>query len=156
MNTSVVTVPTANGEVHLLDYLTESGPETHQAMRECVENFPRETGVSPASYTGDIGLTLQTIGQMLPQQAIIFGSSSFRLDRVPLYLSEQGAESYFREGLGRGYTIADARWFADSVMEEILGEVEPPDGRTRITDNTFARHRRRPTGVAPIFATFRF
>lgn len=127
MNTSVVTVPTANGEVHLLDYLNESGPETRQAMRECVENFPRETGVSPASYTGDAGLTLQTIGQMLPQQAIIFGSSSFRLDRLPLYLSEHGAESYFREGLGRGYTIADARWFADSVMEEILGEVEPPD-----------------------------
>jgi hypothetical protein len=127
VNTSVVTLPSGENEIHLLDYLNESGPGTQEAMRECVRNFPSETGVPPTTYSGALGLTLDTIGQMLPQQAIIFGSSSFRLDRIALYLSERGAESYFHEGLGRGYTIPDARWLADSVLEEILGEVDPPN-----------------------------
>ena len=126
MNSSIVTVPTANGEAHILDYLTDAGTEARQAMQACVETFPRDTGVPRASYHGERGLTLQFIGQALPQQAVIFGSSSFRLDRIALYLSSDGPEHYFRAGLGREYTIADARWLADSVLEEILGEIEVP------------------------------
>lgn len=126
MNSSIVTVPTADGEVHILDYLNHASSETRQAMRACVETFPRDTGVRRASYDGDRGLTLQFIAQALPQQAVIVGSSAFRLDRIALYLSSDGPEHYFRLGLGRGYTIADARWLADSVLEEILGEVEIP------------------------------
>ena len=133
-NSSVVTVPAEVGETHILDYLTEEqrfGPgfdATRAAMRECVESFPSDTGVARASYSGEAGSTLQFIGQALPQQAIIFGSSSFRLDRIALYLSEAGPEEYFRIGLGRDYNWHDARWLADTVLEEILGELTiPPD-----------------------------
>jgi hypothetical protein len=97
------------------------------AMRVCVAEFPSDTGISRASYEGERGMTLRFLGQALPQQAVIFGSSSFRLDRIALYLSDRGPEHYFRDGLGRGYTLVDARWLADSTLEEILGEVEIAD-----------------------------
>lgn len=135
MNSSIVTVPSDAGQTHILDYLTEerefgAGFETtREAMRVCVESFPWDTGVARASYQGDPGLTLQFIGQALPQQAVLFGSSSFRLDQIVRYLSDAGPEEYFRAGLGRGYTLRDVRWLADSVLEEILGEVAvPPEG----------------------------
>ena len=117
---TIVTAP--DGGAHILDYLTDSPAETREAMQLCVREFPRDTGVRPASYEGERGLTLQFIGQTQPQQAILFGSSSFRLDRIALYLSADGPEHYF----SGSYTIADARWLADSVLEEILGEVDVP------------------------------
>jgi hypothetical protein len=117
---TIVTAP--DGGAHILDYLTDSPAETREAMQICVREFPRDTGVRPASYEGERGLTLQFIGQALPQQAVLFGSSSFRLDRIALYLGEDGPEHYFPSS----YTIADARWLADSVLEEILGEVDVP------------------------------
>ncbi len=129
---SVVTVPSAAGEVHMLDYLTqpeifgEGYEEMRDAMRLCVATFPSDTGVARASYEGEAGQTLRFIGQALPQQAIISGSSSFRLDRIQLYLSEEGPEHYFGS---RGHTRSDLRWLADSVLEEILGEITaPPEG----------------------------
>jgi hypothetical protein len=127
MNSPIVTVPCPGGETHILDYLTEGSADTREAMRECVETFPRDTGIGPASYEGERGMTLSFIGQSLPQQAVIFGSSSFRLDRIALYLSNDGAEQYFRDGLGREYTAVEARWLADSVLEEVLGEIETPE-----------------------------
>ncbi len=132
MNSSVVTVPVNGREIHILDYLSDGrrfGPgfeETKAAMQDCVESFPRDTAIPAASYRGSAGLALQFVGQALPQQAVIFGSSSFRLDRIALYLSAAGPEHYFRAGLERGYTLRDVRWLADSVLEEILGEVEIP------------------------------
>ncbi len=131
-NSSIVTVPTVEGTVHILDYLTDQdrfGPgfnEMRDAMKACVEKFPSDTGVARASFQGEPGQTLRFIGQALPQQALIFGSSSFRLDRIALYLSDTGPEEYFRAGLGRGYTLHEVRWLADSVLEEILGEVAIP------------------------------
>jgi hypothetical protein len=136
-NTSIVTVPAINGETHLLDYLTDDAQfgdgfeQTRQAMKVCVEKFPSDTGVARAAYADEPGLTLQFIGQALPQQAVIVGSSSFRLDRILLYLSDSGPEEYFRNGLGRDFEPQDGRWLADSVLEEILCEVmPPPDGYT--------------------------
>ena len=128
---SVVTVSHGAAETHILDYLTDREQfgdgfeETRRAMRICVKEFPGDTGVARASYEGEAGLTLQFIGQALPQQAIITGSSSFRLDRIAVYLSSTGPEHYFG-GLGRGYLRCDARWLADSILEEILGELRTP------------------------------
>ena len=65
MNTSIVAVPNDTGETHILDYLTGGGTDLREAMRDCVENFPRDTGVAPASYEGEVGLTLQFIAQAL-------------------------------------------------------------------------------------------
>jgi hypothetical protein len=132
MNSSIVNVPTADGETHILDYLNDehrfgTGFEaTRAAMRDCIESFPSDTGVARASYSGEAGTTLQFIGQALPEQAIIVGSTSFRLDRIVLYLSESGPEQYFKAGFGRSCTPSDAQWLADSVLEEILGELTVP------------------------------
>jgi len=137
LNSSVVTVPADGGEAHILDYFTDEkqfGPGlsgVQHAMRICVGGFPSDTGVARASYEGNEGATLQFIGQARPQQAIIFGSSSFRLDRISAYLSDDGPDEYFDRGLGRGYTLSDVRWLADSVLEEILGEVDVPPERYR-------------------------
>lgn len=125
---SIAGVPTPEGERHILDYLTDRDAfgndgfdEMRQALKECVNAFPVDTDMQPASYTGEKGETLQFIGQAQPQQAIIFGSSSFRLDRIALYLSNAGPEEYFRVGLQRDYQQEDAIRLADTVLEEILG-----------------------------------
>ena len=124
-----LTLPDGEGETHLLDYLSDGtvfgeGIEaTRDSMRSCVEAFPSDTGVRRASYSGPQGETLQFIAQSLPEQAILVGSSSFRLDRLLLYLSDLGAEHYFRDGLKVDYDGTDAQWLADTVLEEILGTV---------------------------------
>jgi hypothetical protein len=95
-------------------------------MRMGVEAFPSDTGVRHASYSGPQGETLQFIAQPLPEQAILVGSSSFRFDRLLLYLSELGADHYFRDGLKADYDETDAQWLAETVLEEILGMVALP------------------------------
>ena len=135
---SVVTLPrradATGSDLHILDYLTDREEfgdgfdETRRAMSICVAAFPSDTGVARASWEGEAGQTLRFIGQALPQQSIITGSSSFRLDRIALYLSGAGPEHYFG-ALGRHITRRDLQWLADSVLEEILGEVRVPPGR---------------------------
>jgi hypothetical protein len=48
------------------------------------------------------------------------------LDKVALYLSDDGPKSYFK-GLGVRYTKDDARRFADELLEEVLGVYRPPE-----------------------------
>ncbi|HWW59821.1 MAG TPA: hypothetical protein VN181_00510, partial [Thermoanaerobaculia bacterium] len=57
-----------------------------------------------------------------PAQAIEIGTSSFRLDRLALYLSSRGADEYF----GRRADRDDARRFADEILDEVLCVYEPP------------------------------
>ncbi len=129
---SIVGVPTNQGERHILDYLTNAEvfghgfDEMRHALRKCVKEFPADTEVAQSSFTGDKGETLQFMGQAQPQQAILFNSSSYRLDRIALYLSDSGPEEFFRNGLGHSYTRHDAFWLADTVLEEILGSVIAP------------------------------
>jgi hypothetical protein len=132
---SIVEVPNDDGPVHMLDYLTDrrafgSGfDDMRRALGECVERLPVFSGLARASYAGERGRTLQFIGQTAPEQAVIRGSSSFRLNRLALYLSDDGPEEYFVDGLGRQPARFELRWLADTLLEEILGElVVPPDG----------------------------
>lgn len=145
-NNALVTLPFAEGETHLLDYLSdgtvfgEGFEATRDSMRSCAEAFPSDTGVRRALYSGPQGETLQFIAQSLPEQAILVGSSSFRLDRLLLYLSDLGAEHYFRDGLKTDYDATGAQWLADTVLEEILGAVAGPvvpfgDYATYMRDN---------------------
>jgi hypothetical protein len=128
----IVTLPVRDAEAHLLDYLTDEAvfgegfETTREAMRMCVEAFPSDTGVRYASYSGPQGETLQFIAQALPEQAILVGSSSFRFDRLLLYLSDLGADHYFRDGLKADYDETDAQWLGETVLEEILGMVALP------------------------------
>lgn len=126
---SIVSIPGSEGETHLMDYLSDGNcfgtgfEDTQRAMKTCVEAFPSDTAVGIASYQGHAGLALQFVGQALPTQAILAGSSSYRLDRILLYLSCDGPEAYFHAGLGRAYGKADEKWLAITVLEEILGMV---------------------------------
>jgi hypothetical protein len=135
---SIVEVPGADGPVHLLDYLTDRrafGPgfdDMRRALSACADGLSRHSCMARASYQGERGRTLQFIGQASPEQAVIRGSSSFRLDRLALYLSDEGPEEYFVDGLGRQPAQFELRWLADALLEEILGElVVPADGFRR-------------------------
>jgi hypothetical protein len=134
---SIVDVPAAEGPAHMLDYLTDCRAfgagfdDMRRALGACADSFPMHSGLARASYDGPRGRTLQFIGQTSPEQALIRGSSSFRLDRLALYLSDEGPEEYFVEGLGRQPARFELRWLADTLLEEILGEITGPAGGYR-------------------------
>jgi hypothetical protein len=76
-----------------------------------------------------LSLAAQFIGQVTPAQAILSGTSAFRLDKLDQYLSRAGPEHYFKNGLRVAYSNEDARRLADAVLEEVLGVYHPPDVR---------------------------
>jgi hypothetical protein len=134
---SIVELPGADGPVHILDYLTDprafgSGfDDMRRALGACADRFPVDSGLARASYEGERGRTLQFIGQASPEQAVIRGSSSFRLDRLALYLSDDGPAEYFVDGLGREPARFELRWLADALLEEVLGELTVPPASYR-------------------------
>lgn len=129
---NVSSVPTKRGTAQLITYLTEPhifGREFRQmriALGEAVEAFTEEGDAVLPHLTGEFGLTAQFIGHVAPAQAILTGTSSFRLDKVALYLSSDGPKSYFTKGLGVRYTKDDAKRFADELLGEVLGVYRPP------------------------------
>lgn len=131
--TTIDTIPVQHKEVQTLRYFTEAGifgdgfPEMRVAMAESVLAFRREGYPQLPDLPGDLGLTAQFVGVVAPSQAILSGTSSFRLNKLTTYLSEDGPERYFKDGLLQAYTANDARRFADAVLEEVLGVYRPPD-----------------------------
>lgn len=129
---TVYAVPTRNGETRTMDYFTERrafGPNFNQmraAMRESVGAFAVEGHGRLPDLPDGLGLTAQFIGQVTPAQAILSGTSAFRLDKIDAYLSNKGPERYFK-GLGVRYSAEDARELADNILEEVLGVYCPPD-----------------------------
>jgi hypothetical protein len=96
-----------------------------QAMAESVASFKADGYGHLPDVPGDLGLTAQFIATVSPSQAIISGTSSFRLDKLALYLSDRGPKYYF--GSETSFSEADARRFADALLQEILGSYTPPD-----------------------------
>ena len=74
---------------------------------------------------GDLGLTAQFIGVVAPAQAILSGTSSFRLDKLAAYLSSDGPQRYFERTLTRRELEARFEAIRRCSPEEILG-VYPP------------------------------
>ena len=103
---SIYEVPIDGRSEHICDYFTQERafgpgfPQARNAMKEAVEAFRAEEH-KPLDLDGELGLTLQFLNCVSPSQSILAGTTSFRLDRVALYLSDRGPESYFRQGLGR-------------------------------------------------------
>lgn len=134
---SVYGVPVDGREAQLLTYFTEPRifgekfDELSRAMEESVAAFRREEGSIVPPLPGVIGQTVQFLNHAAPGQAIISGTSSFRLDKINEYLSPDGAAKYFAEGLRREHTNHDAKRLADTVLEEILGVFRPPAVRYR-------------------------
>jgi hypothetical protein len=128
---TIYSVPVDGHEVQTLTYFTDPDvfPEQfgrmRQAMAQSVATFKAEGYVRLPDLPGDLGLTAQFISVVSPSQAIISGTSSFRLDKLAVYLSDNGPRFYF--GSSKSYSKDDARRFADALLEEIIGIYVPPD-----------------------------
>jgi hypothetical protein len=129
---SVYNLPVGDTEERLLNYFTEARifgagfREMRAAMQAAVDAFNAEEHFIPLDMPGDLGLTIRFLMHINPMQAIIAGTSSFRIDRLALYLSERGPAAYFKEGLKVEYANLDAKLLADEILEEILCVYRPP------------------------------
>jgi hypothetical protein len=127
---SIYSIPVDGHEVQTLMYFTDPNVfegqfgRMRQAMAEGVKAFKEDGYGHLPDVPGELGLTAQFISIVSPAQAIISGTSSFRLDKLALYLSDKGPRNYF---LSETYAKDDARRFADAILEEILGVYAPPD-----------------------------
>lgn len=130
---TIYTVPVNGQERHILEYFSDFNgardPDgRRRAMRQAIEANRDEVGVfTPPGLPGDFGLATQFLGQSIPSQSILMDTSSFRLERLESYLSPEGADIYFTQGLKTSYTLSDGRWFADELLDEILGEYVSED-----------------------------
>ncbi len=131
---NIFNVPVNGHEAPAFRYFTEprvfgsSGfPEMRASMKASVEALQNEEGEFLPQLPGDMGLTGEFLSHIAPAQALVCGTSSFRLDKVATYLSAEGAETYFRQWLQRDYTSEDARQFADELLDEVLGVYVSPD-----------------------------
>ena len=130
---TIYSVPGRKGEVQTLPYFSDPdlfGPrfdEMRTAMKQSVKAFKEEGNDLLPRLPGDLGLTAQFIGHVVPGQAILVGTSSFRLDKLAAYLSANGPDRYFKDGLRVSYTKEDAQRLADDVLEEVLGVYVAPE-----------------------------
>jgi hypothetical protein len=133
----VYTIPTRNGGARTMDYFTQShlfGTGFNQmraAMRDSVEAFASEGHGKLPPVPDALSLAAQFIAQVTPGQAILTGTTAFRIDKIESYLSKNGPRQYFKNGLHVSYSVDEARQLADIVLEEILGVYRPPGVRYR-------------------------
>lgn len=130
---NIYAIPADGTQCQTLTYFTdprvfaEGFLEMRQAMAGCVAAFKTEGYNILPDLPGDLGLTAQFIGLVTPAQAILSGTSSFRLDKLAAYLSSDGPRLYFQDGLDTANSPSEAGRLADEIMEEVLGVYEPPD-----------------------------
>lgn len=130
--TTIYSIPARGGAAQTLTYFTEPQvfdegfSEMRQAMADVVAAFKAEGYVKLAELPGDLGLTAQFLSIVSPAQAILKGTSSFRLDKLAVYLSSEGPRRYFEGGLKTAYSRNDARRLADALLEEVLGVYQSP------------------------------
>jgi hypothetical protein len=138
---SIHEVPCASGRAQVLDYFTD--PDTfgegyaamRQAISRSIESFGREWEVEPLDAPGDLGTTVAFLSQVSPAQSLLVGTTSFRLELLSAYLSDEGPDLYFRRGLGVEPSEAEVRRFQRTLLDEALGglpaaETEPRDGES--------------------------
>ena len=96
-------------------------------MRRTICSFCREWESDALDAPGELGVTVAFLGQVDPVQAILGESSSLRLELLATYLSDQGPERYFRQGLARDPAPDESRQFAEALLDEILGGYQRVD-----------------------------
>lgn len=127
------TIPAGNRNVPLFDYFNEASlfgegfDEMRRAMQQIVDAFRKEKDKPASPSDDDAGLTRAFLDFTSPGQAILLGTSSFRVDGLAAYLADDGPTRYFEKGLNRDYTPLDARRFADDLLDEVLDVYHPPD-----------------------------
>ena len=130
--TSIHYVPCGAGQATTLDYFSDPRlfgdgfREMRRAMDDSVASFGREYGPNLPEMPGVLGRTMQFLSYVTPGQAVLADTTSFRLDRLALYLSADGADEYFKQGLRVEYSAHDAKRLADDLLEEVLGVYRPP------------------------------
>lgn len=129
---TIYTIPRREGEEHILRYFTDRRvfgdrfPGMRTAMADSIEAFTNERDWTPPNLSGELGLTAQFLSLLAPGQACLVGTTSYRLDRLSRYLSAEGPQQYFKDGLGVEYSDLDARQFIDEILDEVLGVYVPP------------------------------
>lgn len=129
---SIFAVPVGDGEENILEYFTSPGSfgegfdRMRAAMKECVYAFNQKDDSNAIMLPGAFARAVHFIHHSTPGQAILTGTTSFRLDKLARYLADEGPDIYFRQGLGVSHTKGDARRLADEVLEEVLGHYTPP------------------------------
>lgn len=132
---TIYSIPAREADVQTIPYFTEPEcfgkgfREMRLAMKKSVDAFKAEGNDLLPDLYGDLGLTAQFLSHVAPAQAILCGTTSFRLDKLAIYLSSMGPETYFREGLSVSYSKLDERQFADELLEEVLGVYQAPKVR---------------------------
>lgn len=130
---TIYAVPANGNEAPSFKYFTDPRvfgsagfQQMRGAMKDAVDALKNEEGEYLPPLPGDMALTSEFLSHVAPSQAILCGTSSFRLDKVSTYLAADGAEVYFREWRDVTYTNYDAKQFADELLDEVLGVYEPP------------------------------
>ena len=100
--------------------------EMRGSMKAAVDALKKEEGEFLPQVPGDMALTGEFLSHVAPSQAIVCGTSSFRLDKVATYLSAEGAETYFKRWLQVDYSSHEAKQFADELLDEVLGVYTAP------------------------------
>jgi hypothetical protein len=156
---TIYAVPVNGDEQHIVAYFSDFTGARHPdemrlAMRQAIAAFRNESGATTPALPGDLGLATQFLGQVVPSQSILMGTSSFRLDRLASHLSPEGADIYFAKGLKVSFTKDQARRFADELLEEVLGVYTPPTGSYRSYDRYIASALSRPDNRARADTTY--
>ena len=127
---AVRSVPTRNGNEQTVNYFTEpqvfgdAFDSMRAAMAASVAAFTAEGYMKLPDLPGALGLTAQFLSTVVPGQAILNGTSSFRVDKLAAYLSADGAARYAR--LSNSVVSSEhARLFADTLLSEVLGVYRP-------------------------------
>jgi hypothetical protein len=152
--TTIFSIPSRIGPAPAFRYFTDRDvfgeqkfDHMREAMTDVVAALIKEEGENLPAVKGDLGPTAEFLSHVQPAQAILSGTSSFRVDKIGVYLSARGAERYFKDSLQQDYTAADAKQFADALLEEVLGVYEPPsvscDDYGRYVDAALASNRAR-------------
>lgn len=130
---TVFAVPARGGPAPAFRYFTDPRvfgavgfSEMRGAMRLAVDALIADEGENLPKLPGEMALTAEFLSHVAPAQAILCGTSSFRLDKLATYLSSGGAETYFKQYRQLDYTEWDARQFADELLDEVLGVYESP------------------------------
>jgi hypothetical protein len=121
-------VPVGGRAIHLLDYFTDPeifGPnfqKMRRQMKQCVSAYDQQFGRDFAHLPGEAGLTGRFLYHVLPCQALLAQTSSYRIDTLAGYFSRDGADIYFKQGLKRErYHPDEARLLVDALLDEVLG-----------------------------------
>ncbi len=129
---TICSIPTHSGEEQTVTYFTDPAvfgdafDEMRAAMADSVAAYTAEGYMKLPGLPGALGLTAQFLSTVCPGQAILNGTSSFRIDKVAAYLSPDGAARYFAHLSNSGTSRDQSRAFADALLDEVLGVYRPP------------------------------